>query len=121
MKNFKELATKATSLSSIMEGRTKISTDELIETYPDGVKITGFDYIPNKKNEKYPVFTIEEDNEVFVNGGTVIKRIFDDFVGACDCDVDEASRELKRQGGLNVKFYWGETKAGDKLVKVEIL
>ena len=119
--NFKDLAVKATSLSQIMEGRTKVSTNDMIDKYPDGFTINGFDYVANKKGEKYCVFTIEEDDTIFVNGATVIQRIFDEFVDSMGGDVDAASRELKRQGGLEVKFSWGQTKSGDQLVQVTVL
>ena len=43
MGTFKDKALSATTVSKIMEGRTKISTDELITKYPEGVTILGFD------------------------------------------------------------------------------
>lgn len=120
--DFRNLAKKQTTLSTIMADREKMSNDKLIATYPDGVTITGFDYVTSKKTGKqYPVFTIAEDAGVFVNGGTVIDRVFQEFVKVCDGDVDAASQELKRQGGLKVKFGHGTTKAGDELITVEII
>lgn len=119
--NFRDMAKKATTLSPLMQDRKSIKQGELIERFPDGVTITAFDYIHNKKGEKYPVFTIKEDETIFVNGGTVINSIFTEFVDAFEGDVDAASRELFREGGLNCKFYWGENKGGDKTVLVTVL
>lgn len=120
--DFRNLAKKQTTLSTIMADREKMSNDTLIETYPDGVTITSFDYVTSKKTGKqYPVFTIAEDAGVFVNGGTVIDRVFQEFVKVCGGDVDGASQELKRQGGLKVKFGHGTTKSGDSLITVEII
>lgn len=120
--DFKALAKKQTTLSTIMADREKMSNDELIEKYPDGVTIMAFDYVTSKKTSKqYPVFNFAEDPSVFVNGGTVIDRVFAEFVKVCGGDVDAASQELKRQGGLKVKFGHGTTKNGDDLITVEIL
>jgi hypothetical protein len=122
MKDFRQLAKKETSLSDVMTDRTKVSSDELMEKYPDGFTIIAFDYVQSKKSKgKYPVFNIEDDPTIFCNAGTILTRIFDQFVEACDGDVDAASEELRRQGGLDVKLGKGMTKAGDDLVTVEIL
>lgn len=120
--NFRDLAKKQTTLSVIMEGRTKVKTEYLINTYPDGFTIDGFDFITSKKTgEKYPVFKIAEDDKIFCNAGTILTRIFTEFVEQFKGDVDGASRELKRQGGLKVKLGVGTTAAGDTLTTVEII
>lgn len=122
MQNFKDLAKRQTTLSEVMLDREKVTTEELMEKYPDGVTIIAFDYINSRKSKgKYPVFNIEEDPTVFCNGGTIIGRIFKDFIDACDGDVKAASDELRRQGGLAVKFGKGQTKAGDEVTTVEVL
>lgn len=122
MADFRSLAKRQTTLSEVMTDRNKISTDEVIEKYPDGITIIAFDYIQSKKSKgKYPVFNFIEDPTVFCNGGTVLDRIFTDFVNAMDGDVDAASNELRRQGGLQVKLSKGETKNGDDLTLVEVI
>lgn len=122
MQNFKDLAKRQTTLSEVMLDREKVTTEELMEKYPDGVTIIAFDYITSRKSKgKYPVFNIEEDPTVFCNGGTIIDRIFKDFIDVCDGDVKAASDELRRQGGLAVKFGKGTTKTGDELTTVEVL
>ena len=122
MQNFKDLAKRQTTLSEVMLDREKVTTEELMEKYPDGVTIIAFDYITSRKSKgKYPVFNIAEDATVFCNGGTVLDRIFTDFVNAMDGDVKAASDELRRQGGLQVKLSKGETKAGDELTLVEVI
>lgn len=122
MADFRNMAKRLTTLSEVMIDRDKISTDKLIEKYPDGVTIVAFDYIQSKKSKgKYPVFNIAEDATVFCNGGTILDHIFRDFVNAMDGDVREASDELRRQGGLHVKLSKGKTKAGDDLTLVEVI
>lgn len=123
MADFRNMAKRQTTLSEVMTDRDKISTDELIAKYPDGVTIVAFDYIQSKKfsRGKYPVYNIAEDATVFCNGGAVLDRIFHDFVEAMDGDVKAASDELRRQGGLQVKLSKGETKKGDEVTLVEVI
>lgn len=122
MADFRNLAKRATTLSEVMTDREKVTTDQLIEKYPNCVTIVAFDYIQSKKSKgMYPVFNIAEDPTVFCNGGTVLDRIFKDFIAACDGDISAASNELRRQGGLAVKLSKGSTKSGDDLTVVEVL
>lgn len=122
MRDFRQLAIKETSLSDVMTDREKISTDELISKYPNGFTIIAFDYVQSKKSDgKYPVFNIEEDPSVFGNAPTILQRIFDSMVAECKGDVDAASDELRRQGGLTIKFGHGKTKAGDDVITVEVI
>lgn len=120
--DFRDLAKRQTTLSDIMVDRNKITTEEIIEKYPNGITITAFDYVMSKKTRKeYPIYTFMEDPKVFANGGTILDRIFSEFVKYCDGDVQQASSELRRQGGLKVKLYKGVTKAGDELTCVDVL
>lgn len=122
MADFRNMAKRQTTLSEVMQDRTKVSNDDLMISYPDGFTITAFDFIQSKKTkDKYPVYNIAEDPSIFCNGGTVLKRIFTDFVDAMDGDVKAASDELRRQGGLQVKLGYGKTKAGDDVITVEVL
>lgn len=122
MVDFKALAQRQTTLSEVMIDREKVKTDDLIETYPEGVTITAFDYVMSKKTKnEYPVFNIAEDDKIFCNGGTVLDRIFTEYVKVCEGDVTRASNELKRQGGLKVKLSHGTTKDGQDLITVEVL
>ena len=120
--DFREIAKRQTTLSPVMVDREKVKTNDLIEKYPDGCTIIAFDYVHSKKSKgDYPVFNIAEDPTIFCNGATVLDRIFREFVKAEDGDVAAASDELRRQGGIKVKFGHGTTKSGDELVTVEIL
>ena len=51
MADFRNMAKRQTTLSEVMTDRDKISTDELIKKYPDGVTIVAFDYIQSKKSK----------------------------------------------------------------------
>ena len=51
MADFRNMAKRQTTLSEVMTDRDKISTDDLIAKYPDGVTIVAFDYIQSKKSK----------------------------------------------------------------------
>lgn len=122
MKDFRNLAKRQTTLSAVMVDREKVKTEDLIVSYPDGLTIIAFDYVISKKSKgSYPVFNIAEDPTIFCNGGTVLDRIFKEFVDACDGDIEAASDELRRQGGLKVILGKGTTKSGDELITVEVI
>lgn len=122
MKDFRNLAKRQTTLSSVMVDREKVKTEDLIEKYPDGLTIVAFDYVTSKKSKgAYPVFNIAEDPTIFCNGGTVLDRIFKEFVEACEGDIETASDELRRQGGLKVILGKGTTRSGDELITVDVI
>lgn len=122
MADFRNMAKRQTTLSEVMADRDKVKTDDLIAEYPDGLTIIAFDYIQSKKSKgKYPVFNIAEDPTIFCNGGTVLDRIFRDFVDAMDGDIKAASDELRRQGGLHVQLSKGRTKNGDDFTQVTVI
>ena len=119
--DLRSIAKHATTQSQLMVDKDAYKQKDLIAEHPDGVTITAFDYIRNKKGERYPIFTIAEEPDKFVNGGTVINSIFSEFVEYYKGDVEAASRELAHEGGLKCKFYWGTNKSGDDTVLVEVL
>lgn len=120
MINFKQTAEKATTLSYIMAGREKRTTDDMINSYPNGFTITEFDMV-TIKNSMFPVVAIAEDDNVFYYGGTVLSRICEEWVTAYDGDITQASEDLKNSGGVRIKLSYGKTKTNQNLTRVEIL
>ena len=116
---FKDKALAATSISKLMEGRVKISTDELITKYPDGVTILGFDWM-NGEDGHYPVCIFEENDKECFFGGTALTSIceawMDGFETAEDCSLALAS-----EGGVKVKFSKGKTKGNRNFTKCEVI
>lgn len=117
---FKKLAQQATTLSPIMEGRTKIETEDIIKYYPDGITIVAFDFV-TVEDKTYPVCAFREDDRKFLNGGTVLMKILSAWVAAYDGDIEECSADLCNEGGVKVKFSAGKTKKGQNITLVEIL
>lgn len=119
MNKFTQKAKASTATCTIMENRTKISTEELIAKYPDGVTITGFDFLTGD-NGKYPVCIFKEnDNECFF-GGSQLTEIctgwMEDYVTTADC-----SKDLYEAGGVKVTLEKAKTKTGHNFIKVTVV
>ncbi len=118
--NFKSLATAATTLSPLMTDRIKLSTDEIISQYPEGITITEFDSI-TMKDSQYYIATFAEDDKAYINCGQILSKVFDRFVEAFDGDIAGASETLKAQGGLRVKLNKSRTRGGNSITTVTVI
>lgn len=116
---FKEKAIAATSISKLMEGRTKISTDELITKYPDGVTITAFDWMKGDDG-RYPVcIFLENDKECFF-GGASLTQICDAWMEGFETPED-CSTALTSEGGVKIKMSKGKTKQNRTFTRCEVV
>ena len=126
MSRFTDLAKKKTAGSPVLEGRSKITTDEIIAKYPDGITINAFDFL-NGKNGKYVVCELRQDPLAFFNGGKILTEIFDSFVK--DYQADGVSFEEAQEAcmkdfcteGLKVKLSMSRTKEGNRVTLVEVV
>lgn len=122
---FANLARKATTLSPIIEGKTKIPVSDIISNYPDGITLTNFDIISgtdqNGEATNYPVFTFAEDETKFGFGGTVLKNIVNAWLAAFDGDIDSCSKALAANGGVKLKFAQGRTKSGRNVTTIDVI
>ena len=118
--NFKSLATAATTLSPLMNDRIKLSTDEIISQYPEGITLIEFDSI-TMKDSQYYVATFAEDDKAYINCGQVLSKVFDRFVEAFEGDIAGASSALKEQGGLKVKLNKSRTRGGNSITTVSVI
>lgn len=125
MSKFSDMAKKATTLSPLMEGRTKISTDDLIAAFPNGITLIEFDIVPGVNQQgqatSYPVFLFKEDPSRFYCGGTVLANIATAWVEDGGGDIDGASAELRSTGGVRVKLVKGKTRRGNSVTSVQII
>lgn len=117
--SFKSKAVSATTLSKLMENRTKISNDELMTKYPEGVTVTGFDWMKGDDG-KYPVCVFSEnENECFF-GGTAMTSICDAWMDGYN-SPEECSEALAKEGGVKLKFTKDKTKQNRSFTKVEVV
>lgn len=127
MSRFTDLAKKKTAGSPVLSERTKISTDEIIARYPNGVTINGFDFLTGK-NGRYVVCAFQNDPGRYFNGGKILTEIFESFVAEYQTEetsfsdaMDACMKDFAKEGGLKVKLSDGRTKDGNRVTLVEVL
>lgn len=117
MINFKKIAQTETTLSKLMEGRTKGDFDELIGT---AVTVVEFDLV-NDGHATYPCIVTKEHPDKFYFGGYVLNKIIAAWVAEEENgDVEAASEALKRSGGVRMGFDSKKTKNNNNVTTVVI-
>lgn len=120
MNKLRELAKELTSLSPIMEGREKVSTEEIIKGDTRGeITINKIDMV--KSGDKgYPVILYAEDDSKFYCGGMVLKKICEGWIDYCG-SVDKVNDMLAKDP-VKVRLEEGRTKDGkNNITKVTIM
>lgn len=110
-------AIESSTLSPLMKDRDKLSIDDLINTYPDGVTVIGFDFVSLDDETEYFIFIFSEDKTKFFSGGTVLNNIAADWIGLYpeNTDIEEINRDLEDEGGVKIKIEKGKTRKGNNL------
>lgn len=129
--NFKQAAQEATVACPLMTGRTKLSTDEVVNRV---CTIVAFDFAPKFDKagdpvidevtgevDKYGVVVLSEYPDKYYSVGTVFTKVCKAWAAAYDGDCIEASKDLAEDGGVAVKFTRGTTKKGQQLINVVIV
>ena len=125
---FREKAINTSNLSELMNGRNKVSIDELMQAFPNGFTLTDFDIVDyttkdkdgNEKRRTYPVFIIKEDPNICFFGGVVLMNMVDSWLEDYD-SIDSCREDFRASGGVEIELYTGRTKGGNNITKVEIL
>lgn len=120
MASFKEMAQKAIGGSDLLVDKKKMTIKTLLESYPNGVTLTGFDIIDGKKGA-YAVFTIKEDAGVYFNGGSILTKIALSWVEGFNGDITGANAKLLEGGGFPVKLSRSTTRDGNEFTAVTLL
>lgn len=120
---FAAMAKEATTLCELMQGKTKVDTEELLDKE---ITITGFDFIELKDGKtdelkRFAVCTFAEDEGAFFFGGTVLTKICDRWAKDFDGDAEAASEALAEEGGCVIKMTEGKTKNGRHITNVDII
>lgn len=118
--NFREVAISETSLSPLMEGKDRLTVDDVISQYPQGITVDGFDLMNGDKG-KYAICTFAEDATKFFFGGSILTKIVEKWVAGFDGDIEQASHVLKDSGGVKMQLKHGKTKNGNNLTLVDVL
>lgn len=82
---YEQKANDSLALSSLMTDRTKVSMKDLVDMYPEGIHVNGFEMVttPNKNKRSfndpdtvtYPVVTFEEDPGKYFFGGALMCKM----------------------------------------------
>lgn len=96
--------------------RTKLSIDDLISRYPEGVTICGA-YIFNHNDQDLKCFLFEENSDQFfyAHSGEIAK-LFNEWLDACKGDCITLNKELAEEP-LKVKIYRVPRKRGGCFTK----
>lgn len=119
--DFRKIAQSVFSSSQLQVGRTQIDTDEIIGKE---LTIIGFDFAEaTVKGEKkvYPVIIFKELPEHYYNGGALLMNLCTTWSNYFDGNVEIASEELERSGGVTVKFSTTRSQSGNNYTKVEVV
>lgn len=123
---FTQLARKAVANSSVREGRTLITTDELMSKYPDGITITEFDMLQVHDRQtgelkSFPTLAFAEDSTKYINGGGAITKIVEEWLDHFEGDIESCNAALKAAGGAKIRICAPiRTNSGNSYIPVDI-
>lgn len=120
MFNFRESAMNSTLLSSLQNNREKISTEELINAFPDGITVNAFDFA-TVQDKTFAVVTFSEDDNRYYNGGTVLTKMCLNWAAGFAGDPEAASTALAKAGGVKLKFAESKTKNGNNVTTITVV
>ena len=116
----RDIALKTLSLSDLMAGREKMTTDELIGQTVTAVEFD-FATITDRGVEKtFPILIFAEYPDRYYAGGTLLAKMCTAWTAEFG-DVATASAALSDEGGVKIKFMAGKTKSGNNLTNIIVL
>ena len=105
--------------SATIEGREKVSTQGIIQRFPDGISLIDVDVF-NGQNGSYPVFAIAEDPKIYFNGGKVLMDIVNGWLELYNGDLTQIQADLKAEP-VRIRLSNKKSKNGKTYVNVEVL
>ena len=120
MFDFRKAAIDSTMLSTLQTDREKISTEELISSFPDGITVNAFDFA-TVQNKTFAVVTFKEDDTKYYNGGTVLTKMCIAWAAGFAGDPETASTALAKAGGVKLKFAESKTKNGNNVTTIIVV
>lgn len=119
MRNFKAVAKEMTEGSFVLAGRDKVDVNDIINTYPDGVTVTQFDFLTGDDGE-FAVCAFAEDNKACFFGGKILTDMCKAWADGYATTKD-ASADLTAEGGVKLRFKRSKTKANRDVTLVEVV
>lgn len=108
MSKYKDLARHVSGESELTRGKTKITTKDIIERYPEGFSICAVDLF-GKGSDAYAVLNIVEDKSIYLFGGKALTELVTVMLDNSDPNV--LNNELA-DDPLRLKLTTKKTKAG---------
>ena len=122
---FATMAKKAVANSAVREGRERISTEEILDQFPNGITITEFDLLTKRNGaelQTFPCFGFAEDTTKYYNGGTSLMKVVTEWMAHFEGDLEACNAALKSTGGCKIKLLPQiRTGSGNNFVPVEII
>lgn len=117
--SLKRIAEKQLTLSDLMVEKDKIDTEEIIDTYPDGITIDEIDVCTIDSEEVY-IYTFRENKNVFAFAGHILKNLFKAWI-ECNNSIEEVNELLSKEK-MRLKLERGKTKDGKReITKVSLI
>ena len=119
---FREIAAKTLSLSDLMAGREKMTTEAL-----NGQTVTcvEFDFAtitdPKQGEKTFPVLIFAEYPNHYYTGGALLNKMCQAWAAEYGGDIAAASSALSDEGGVKIRFSAGKTKSGNNLTNIDVL
>lgn len=100
--------------------KEKVSVQEIITDFPDGVHITGCTVMKNKKKDEISAWTFAEDNSKFFFGGVVLTELAKSWIQENGGTAEACSEALKKEQPL-MKLYVMVSANGNNYTNYEIV
>ena len=114
---FAQAAENAMILSRLMKGRNKLETEDIIG---EELTIDEFDVVV-LDGKNFGVCHFIEKPDSYYNAGTVLTKIFMEWADMYGHDIEAASNDLAREGGVRIRLTPTKTRKGNNLTNVSIM
>lgn len=106
---------------SVMDGKQKVSINDIIARYPEGVTLRHMQIIEDhKRNTVYGVCVCDEEPTAFFFGGVGIVGLIESLLKEYNNDEVTFAEDLAKEG-LKVKFSQKRSQFGNTYTAVEVL
>ena len=119
LKNLKSTAQRATTLSDLMLDREQLTTTQL-----NGQTLTPIAVdIAAIQGKSFPVFVFSEYPDHYYNGGIILMKIVEAWLGDYEGDITALNEDLSTNtGDVRFRFREGKTKDGkNNLTTIDII
>ena len=121
MKDFRKIAIDELSLSHLIAGKEKLTSNDLVGKE---VTVTDFDFVTilDKGEEKnFPVLLLKEYPANYYAGGALLNKLCCAWASEYDGDVEAASNDLHSSGGVKIRISRTTTRTGNSLIRIDVV